>query len=260
MPDKPVETKDGGDKGAGPSLQPPGTQTSSVEQLTSQIEAGKQYEGADVLKLVEDALSADGREQKTRAEAAEAKNKLLETQVETVTGNVTALTNQIDLITRAQEDAEAAAIQDKPEQLTSLRVKQAQAREEIRQKGVDTEQKKTSDTLKAGQEALAKATTSLHIQLASMAAGIDPATGKPIVDAAKLEELVPDGDPGRLASAATLLKAQVAPEIDPKTGLPKVKENIPKVPGLITKPASTISAGGESRSTAEVMLDKAKGK
>lgn len=251
MADKPVETKDGGDKGAGPSLQPPGTQTSSVEQLTSQIEAGKQYEGADVLKLVKDALSADGREQKDRAEAVEAENKLLKTQVETVTGNVTTLTTQIAEITRVQEEAEAAAIKDNPEALTSLRTKQAIAREEIRQRGVDTEQKKTADTLKTGQDALVKATTSLHIQVAAMAAG---------VEAAKLEELVPDGDPGRLASAATLLKAQAVPEIDPATGKPKIDPATGKPVALTQKPASVQSAGGESRTTAEVLLDKAKGK
>ena len=229
--------------------------TSVAEQLTSSFEEGKQFSGAEAQqiakKLVEDALSADGREQKDRADAVELENKLLKTQVETVTGNVTALTNQMAEVTRVQEESEAAAIKDNPEALVSLRVKQAQAREEIRQKGVDAEQKKVASTLEAGQDALAKATTSLHIQVAAMAAG---------VEATKLEELVPDGDPGRLASAATLLKAQAAPEVDPKTGLPVVKPPVIKPPGLTNQPASVKSAGGESRSTAEVMLDKAKGK
>ena len=50
------------------TLQAGSEQTSAVEQLTSKIEADKQYGGADVKKMVEDALSADGREQKGRAE------------------------------------------------------------------------------------------------------------------------------------------------------------------------------------------------
>jgi len=226
------------DKGSTENL----SQPSALEKLTSGIEEGKQYTGAETKKLVEDALSADGREQKTRAEAAEAENKLLKTEVQTVTDHVTTLTTQMTEITRAQNEAEAAANKDNPEALTSLRVKQAQAREEIRQKGIEAEQKKTADTLKVGQDALTKATTSLNIQVAAMNAGVDKA---------KLEELVPDGDEKRLASAATLLKAQAAPEIDPVTGKP---------PGLTTQPASTKSAGGDSKSVSESMLEKAKAK
>lgn len=233
------------DKGSTENL----SQPSALEKLTSEIEEGKQYTGAEALKLVQDALSANGREQKTRAEAAEAENKTLKTEVATVTGHVNTLTTQMADITKAQNEAEAAAIKDNPEALTSLRVKQAQAREEIRQKGVEAEQKRMADTLKVGQDALTKATTSLNIQVAAMSAGVDKA---------KLEELVPDGDEKRLASAATLLKAQAAPEIDPVTGKPK--EAAPKPPGLTTTPASTKSAGGDSKSVSESMLEKAKAK
>jgi len=227
------------------------SQTSAAEKLTSSIELEKQYAGADVKKLVQDALSADGREQKDRAEAAETENKRLKEEVSTVTGQVSTITNQMADLTRAQNESEAAALKDNPEALTSLRVKQSQAAEKIRLDGVVAANKVKEAAFVAREAAAATRETQISIKLAAMASGVDET---------KLAELVPDGDAKRLASAAALLKAQAAPEIDPVTGKPKVPVTTPKPPGLGQKPASVQSAGGEIRSTAETMLDKAKAK
>ena len=233
------------DKGSTENL----SQPSALEKLTSGIEEGKQYTGAETKKLVEDALSADGREQKTRAEVAEAENKLLKTEVQTVTGQVSTLTTQMADISRAQNEAEAAAIKDDPAALGSLRVKQANSAEKLRLEGVATAQAADKAALAAREATVANQEKTSKINLAAMAAG---------VDVTKLTELVPDGDPTRLATAATLLKAQAAPEIDPVTGKPK--EAVPKPPGLTTQPASTKSAGGDPKSVSESMLEKAKAK
>ncbi len=248
MLDRPGQTKDGGAGGTGRNTSANSDQTSSVDQLTSSIEEGKQYAGADVLKLVKDALSADGREQKDRAEKAEANATKLTSDLNGMTTQVNTLTGQMAEFARAQNDAEADSVKEDPAALASLRVRQANTAEKLRLDGVNTAYQTRDTEFKQTQADFAKEKSGFNIKLAAMAAG---------VDAVKLAELVPDGDPTRLTNAATLLKTQVAPEIDPVTRLPKVA---PKIPGLTTTPATLTSVAGDSRSVSEKMLASAKAK
>jgi len=246
--DKTGKEGDRGDKGAGPSLQQSGNQPSATEQLTSLFEEGKQYTGEEVVtaasKVIEDTLAADGRPQKDRADKAEAEVTRLTGNLDTVTNQVTNLSTQIGALTKAQEDAEADKVGEDPVALASLRARQANAREAARLEGVDAAYKAREAKMSERETSANQKETSVSIKLAAMAAGVDET---------KLAGLVPDGDPGRLANAASLLKSQVAPEIDPVTGKPKPA-------ALTTTPASAISASGEGRSVAEKMLEDAKKK
>lgn len=255
MKDESTETKDRGATAPGPEASGNLGQPSSVEEITSRIEEGKQYDGASVLKMVKDTLSADGREQKGRAEKAEAEVKRLTGDVGTLTANMNTLTGQISEFTRAKNEAEAAAVQENPEALASLRVRQANTAERIRLEGVDTTLKSGQAQLEIDRGAVKTAETSVTIKLAAMAAGVDEN---------KLAALVPDGDPGRLALAATTIKqvGTQAFEIDPKTGQPVIDPvtKLPKPAALTNVPASVVSVGGDARSVSEKMLADAKAK
>ncbi len=236
------------------TLQAGSGQTSAVEQLTSKIEADKQYGGVDVKKMVEDALSADGREQKGRAEKAEAEVKRLTGDLVTVNSNLTNLTTQINEFARTKNEAEADAVKDNPEALASLRVRQQNTGERIRLEGVETQQKARITEQDQRDKDLNTRETGINIKLAAMAAGVDEKA---------LGALVPDGDPGRLALAANTIK-QSGPqvEIDPATGKPAIDPvtGKPKPAGLTNIPASSVSAGGDSQSVSQKMLEDAKKK
>lgn len=217
------ETKGQGDESSTESS----SQTSVAAELTSGIEESKQYSGAETKKLVEDALSKDGRAQKTRADAAEITNKLLTSEVETAKGNITTLTANMEALTKAQNEAAAEKVKDDPAALGSLRVQQANAAETIRLATQKATQEATQKTIDASAVEAVKVTINADIKLAALAAGIDEA---------KLKELVPDGNKERLVTAATLLKGQTV--IDPKTG-----KTIPAA--LTQKPLPGQSAGGD---------------
>lgn len=245
MKDESTQAKDGGSTEAGPEASANLSQTSSAEEITSRIEGGKQYDGTSVLKMMEDALSADGREQKDRAEKAEADVKRLTGDLAAVNTNVNTLTTQVSEFTRAKNEAEADAVKDNPEALGSLRARQANQAENIRLQRENATLESGKTQLQTDREALNADKTSISIKLAAMAAGVDEKA---------LGALVPDGDPGRLALAANTIKkggAQV--EIDPTTGKPKPA-------GLTQPPVTTVSAGGDSRSVSEKMLEDAKKK
>lgn len=228
------------DKGSTENLGQP----SALEKLTSGIEEGKQYTGAETLKLVQDALSADGREQKTRADTAEGNVTRLTGELNGLTTQITGLTTQIGEISKAQNDTAELAVKDDPAALTSLRARHAITTEDARLKGVAATQQARETAFATKEVTFAKKETSFNIKLAAMAAG---------VDAVKLEELVPDGDSARLVNAATLLKGTGSVEIDPITKLPKPV-------GLTNTPVATVSTGVETRSLSERMLQKAKEK
>ncbi len=200
---------------------------SAVEEITSRIEMGKQYGGADVLKMMKDALSADGRPQKDRADKAEAEVKRLTGDLATVTTSVTTLTGQMTELTKAQNEAELAKYSDDKPQQDSIRVRQAQAAEAIRLGGIEAQQKRMAEELKTGQEALGKATTSVTIKLAAQEAGVDEA---------ELAELVPDGNPSRLKKMADILKRSGT------TARQSLRGSRPA--GLGGRPVSTVSVGG----------------
>lgn len=241
MKDAAGKEQDGGTTTPGPEDL---SQTSATEKLTSGIEDSKQYAGADVKKLVEDALSADGREQKDRADKAEAENKRLTGDISTLTTDMTGLRTQMSDITKAQNDADADKVKDDPVALGSLRARQANQAEAIRLSGERAAQEAKDTAMASREAAVAQKETTSNIKLAAMAAGVDEK---------KLADLVPDGDPGRLSQASTLLKAQAATEVDPVTGKPK--------PAALTQPpASPVGTGEDSTSMSESMLKKAKAK
>ncbi len=239
------KTKDGGDKGAGLSLQQPGGQTSSVEQLTSQIEEGKQYPGADVLKLVKDALSADGREQKDRADKAETNLRSLTTLHEGTITQVNTLSSQVAELVKVSEDAEVAKVAEDPVALSSLRARQANNRETSRLERLEADIKAREVKLGERDTTLTQREASVGIKLAAMAAGVDEK---------QLATFVPDGNAERMAQAINIIKQGAGG--DPLPG--GEKKTIPL--GLKTTPASIISAGEDSRSVSERMLEKAKKK
>jgi len=245
--DEPGKEKDGDPTQAGQNLQPGSGQTSAIDQITSKIEADKQYSGADALKLVQDALSADGREQKDRAEKAEALAARLKEETTELATKYNTVSSQISELLKAQNEAEAEKVKDDPVALSSLRARQANAAEALRLQNIAADYEAKHAKLIERETEVAKKATSINIKLAATAAGVDEKT---------LADLVPDGDPERLKKAANILKQSginKPPEIDPATGKPK--------PAALTQPpASAISAGGESRSVSEKMLEDAKKK
>ncbi len=210
---------------------------------TPEIKDEAQYGGLVVKQMVRDALAADGRVQKDRADMAEGNVTKLTGELDTLTTNFGTLTNQMAEITRNQNEAEIAKYsEDKPAQ-DSVRVRQANAAEKTRLQGVDTAYQTRETKFAEKEVTFAKKETGLNIKLAAMAAGVDEV---------RLATLVPDGDPGRLTEAATLLKGTVAPEIDPIN-------KPPKLPGLTNTPATLASTSGDHRSVSEKMIAKAKG-
>lgn len=254
MLDETGKAKDGGQQPPGPSLQEGATQTSSVEQLTSAIEEGKQYAGADVLKLVKDALSADGREQKDRADKAETEVQRLTGAHNELTTQFNTVSGQVTQLLKDQDDAELAKYSDDKPAQDSLRARQANRAERIRLEGVDASIKTREAKVVADRETLNQQQTSISIKLAALAGGVDEKA---------LADLVPDGDPGRLTKMAGILKqsGQTNTQQLDEQGRVKADKDGKEIPvALRQKPASGISAGGETKTTAERMLDKAKKK
>ncbi len=224
--DKTGKTGDGGRTPAGQNLQPGSEQTSAAEQLTSSIEEGKQYSGVAVKKLVEDALSADGREQKGRAEKAEGEVTRLTGQVSGLTAQYNTVSSQVAELLKAKDDAELAQYsEDKPAQ-DSIRVKQANRAEALRLQGVAADYDAKSAKFTEREADLAKSEASVNTKLAALSAGVDEA---------ELADLVPDGNPARLKKAADILKKRGPTSDQLRSGKP---------PGLGQRPASAISVGG----------------
>lgn len=241
--DKENKEKDGGSTDTGRETSENLGQTSAADALTSKIEEGKQYGGAEVRKLVQDALAADGREQKRRAETAEASLRGLQSEHEGLKTQFTTVSDQVAQLLRAQDDAEAEKIKDDPVALSSLRARQENRKEEIRLKGFESNLNVREGKLNERETGINQRETSLNIRDAAIKHG---------VDAKQLEDLVPDGNPERLARAANILKQSGF------TG--EGEENKGNVPaGLRNKPASAISAGGDARSLSARILAKAKG-
>lgn len=234
--------KDGGATAAGPETSANSSQTSAVDAVTSKIEEGKQYSGADVRKLVQDALSADGREQKRRAEVAESALIALRGEHDGLKTQFTTVSDQVSQILRAKDDEEAAKVKDDPVALGSLRARQANRAEQVRLQGVEAEANRKLREAETKISDVNKRETSLNIKLAAMAAGVDEK---------ELADLVPDGNQERLAKTANILKQRGTTTTEETKEIPS---------GLRTKPASTVSAGGDQRSLSAKLLEKAKAK
>jgi hypothetical protein len=98
------------------------------------------------------------------------------------------------------------------------------------------------ETKAAEREANAiKRETAVNIKLAAIEAGVEES---------QLADLVPDGNPERLKKMAGILKGSgvTTPQLGTKPA------------GLGQRPASAVSAGGDNRSAAESLLEKAKKK
>lgn len=236
--DKADKEKDGATTPAGQQLQPGSGQTSSLEQLTSKIEDGKQYGGADVRKLVEDALSADGRIQKDRADKSEAELNRLSEAHSGLTTLFQTVSQQVADLLKAKDDAEAETVKDDPVALGSLRARQANWAEALRLQSFEASVK--AREAKAAEEKIEvnKRLTSVAIKMAAMESGVDEA---------QLADLVPDGNPERLKKIANILK---------QSGITKPGEKT-KPAGLMQKPASVISAGGAETGIRQI-IEKAR--
>lgn len=224
--------------------------TSAAEALTSMFEEGKSYSGAEVVKnvgkVIQDALSADGRVQKGRADAAEAALNTMKTEHEGLKTQFQTVSDQVSTLLKAQDDAEADKVKDQPEALASLRTRQANRAEQIRLEGVKS-------SLDARETQINETKTNLDKREVTL--NIREVAGKHEVDAKQLEDLVPDGNPDRLERMAKILKQSGSkPEEDPNKG----KKETPNA--LNQKPASAISSGGDQRGLSAKLLDKAKSK
>lgn len=234
--------KDRGDKGAEPNLQPPGSQPSAAEQLTSKIEEDKQYAGVDVKKMVLDALSANGREQKDRAEKAETNLATLNLKHEALTTQFNTVSGQVGELIKDKDEAEIAKVGDDPAAIGSLRARQANATESRRLEGVKADYDAKNTKLTERLQEATQRETSISIKLVALATGVDE---KQLVD------LVPDGNVERLTKAANIIKQGGSQEIDPATGKPK--------PAALTQPpASVVSAGGGGETGVRQIVAKAK--
>lgn len=252
--DKTTKPGDGGQTQLGQNLQAGSEQTSTAEQLTSSIEEGKQYGGADVKKLVEDALSADGREQKDRADKAEGEVKRLTDMANGLTTQYNTVSAQVAELLKASNEAEADKVKEDPVALASLRARQANAAEALRIQGMVADYEAKNTALTARETEVNTKLTSVNIKLAATVAGVDEKT---------LADLVPDGDPERLKKMSGILKqsGQTNTQQLDEQGRVKVDKDGKEIPvALRQKPASTVSAGGDAKTTAERMLEKAKGK
>ena len=225
----------------GQKLQAGSEQPSSVEQWTSKIEEGKQYGGGEVKKLVEDALSADGRVQKDRADKAEAELSRLNEAHTGLTTQFQTVSQQVGQLLKEHDEREAESVKDDPVALGSLRTRQANRAEALRLESIKATHDAREAKIIARETEVNKRLTTLTIRSVATEIGVDEQT---------LADLVPDGNAERLKKAANILK---------QSGLVTQSPG-GKPPGLTNRPASAISAGGETKTTAERMLDKAKKK
>lgn len=240
--DNTTKLGDGGQTQSGQNLQADSGQTSAAEKLTSSIEEGKQYGGADVKKLIENALSADGRVQKGRADKAEAEVTRLTGMANGLTTQFNTVSAQVADLMKTQNEAEVAKVGDDPAAISSLRARQANTAESLRMQGVVADYEAKNTKLTERETEINTRETSINIKLAATTAGVDER---------KLAEIVPDGNAERLVKAANILKLSGNVEVDPVTGQPK--------PAALTiKPASPVSAGGGGESGVRQIVDKAK--
>ncbi len=251
--DKSRKEGDRGSTAPGPEAPENLSRPSAVEEITSKIEVDKQYGGADVKTMVENALSADGRVQKDRAEKAEKEAKRLTGEVAGLTTQFNTVSSQVNQLLKANDEVAADKVKDDPAALSSLRARQANVAETFRLQGESAKQEARKTVQDTRDVDVSARETTVSIKLAAMAAGVDEK---------RLADLVPDGNPERLALAANTLKQIPVQQIDPKTGKPVVDPKTGKeIPAALTTiPASTLSTGADARSVSEKMLADAKKK
>ena len=241
---------DGGATDAGRDTSANSGQTAAAEEQTSTIDPEKSYKGADVQKLVADALAADGREQKTRADGAEAENKRLTGDITTLTGSVDNLTKQMSAFTDARDAAELEAAKGDHAAVTSIAARQANAKETMRLEGIAAENTRQTAANTAKEADIAARGVATDIKLAALAGGVDEKA---------LGELVPDGNAGRLGKAVAILKGQTTAPILDADGKVKIGTDGKEIPAALRqKPASAVGTGSDTRSASERMLEKAK--
>ena len=205
-------------------------QSSDASQETSGIDEGANYSGTDVKKLITDALAGDGRKQKMRADTAEAEVTKLTTANTDLTKRFDTMSTQVDEILIGREAQERDAVKDDPEALKSLDTKIAQAKTKREQDTRNEELNKREESVKASEVIAVKDNIKSTIAKAAAKAG---------VSAKALDELCPDGDAGRLARAAELLKKSGS---EPDGG-----DTPPEKPsGLTQRPMSSRRTPGKS--------------
>ena len=259
MQDATGKEKDGGSTDPGRNTSENLSQTASAEAVTSKVEKDKQYGGAEVIEIINNALSENGRVQKDRADAAEQALKNLRGEHEGLKNQFTTVSDQVTQFLNKKDEDELAGIGDNKPLQDVVLGRQANRKEALRLQGITTAQA-TKETLQTEKETtLNQRETKLNI--------IEAAT-KAQVDVKELTDLVPDGDPERLVRAANILKKSgqtTTTTPDPKTldeqGRVKVGTDGKEIPvALRQKPASAVSSGGDQRSLSARLLEKAKAK
>jgi len=261
MQDLQNKGKDGGDDGSGRNTSENLGQTASAEAAASKIEKDKQYGGAEVIEIINNALAADGREQKDRADTATTALNSLRGEHEGLKNQFNTVSEQVAQFLKTQDEVEIAGIKDNQPLADVVLGRQANRKEALRLQGVEASQK-TKDTQQNEREnTLNQRDIDTGIKLAAMAAGVDPEA---------LKARVPDGDPARLTLVAKDLKGSgqtttTTTTPDPKTldeqGRVKFGADGKEIPvALRTKPASAQSSGGDQRSLSARLLEKAKAK
>ena len=240
--DKSKKGGDGAQTQSGQNLPGGSGQTPTTVGLTS-IDVGKQYGGADVRKLIEDALSADGRAQKDRADRAETELIRLTEAHTGLSNQFQTVSQQVSDLLKLQDEREVDSVKDDPVAVGSLRARQANRAESLRLQSLENQIRAREVKAAERETEAGKKLTSVSIKLAAVEAGVDEA---------QLADLVPDGNPERLKKMANILKASGVTTQQPgdKT----------KPAGLTQRPASAVSVGGETKGAAESLLAKAKAK
>ena len=223
---------DGSQTEAGSETPGDSGETPGGDQETSAIDETRSYSGADVKKMILDDRATGGRAQKVRADAAE-------TEVTRLGSVVAGLKTQVDgfasereeAITR-QEEGEREAVKDNPAALASLTSRQQNRKEANRLQRLSDDITARERTLTDGIAEAGKATAKVAITAAATKAGVSEKA---------LADLVPDGDPGRLATAAELFKKSGS-EADRGAG---AKD---KPAGLSQRPVSAQRAPGTDAS------------
>ncbi len=226
---------DGTDKAADGSRTEAGSETPGDsgetpggDQETSAIDEARSYSGADVKKMILDDRATGGRAQKVRADAAEAEATRLGSVVAGLKTQVDGFASEREEAVQREDEAQRETLKDQPEKLSVLNGKLANAKEARRLSGLIKDIEAKQGLLDSSTAKAAKVTAKVATTAAATKAGVSEKA---------LADLVPDGDPGRLTTAAALLKKSGS-EADKGAG---TKD---KPAGLSQRPVSAQRAPG----------------
>lgn len=232
-------------------LETPGDsgETPGGDQETSAIiDEARSYSGTDVKKLILDDRATGGRAQKVRADAAEAELTQLRSVVAGLKTQVDSYATDREETIKRQEEDEREAVKDDLPALNSLRTRQTNRLESLRLGNLEKDLTARETVLTAKAEQDKKATGVLAIKAAASTAGVSEKA---------LADLVPDGDAGRLATAADLLKKSGS-EADRGAGTKDKPAGLSQRPVSAQRAPGTDASGLSSEDKIAVGLERKK--